>query len=369
MKGILRFLYQIGRVLLGVLGIAFIILFVSLSVRSLPSGNSTTYPSPNETLSPPEGQETAAIISPSSTKLPPETPIPVSNSSTFFNKAATFGTIIESGYSSYPSSYFIVNQWFADFDDRQITAFAGAIRNDPLSGGKELAKPWPSVLILEERDKEGNLLSNGSGEFRVPKNSGYLRIVNADKTRIFLISSDNTLYIFDLSSHRFVINEAKRQYSKQTGYGTIIETSNVPFPSDEFVFENYWWIDLKDQRMYIFSGSEREDQSIGVIVKLVTDLNRKFIEGLVYPISNGPTRIVDVIDEKVVVVTIGGLAIAFDVNTENFFNVTNGEIDGPLSNGLQSSPTPYQQIPIHDESITPTIAPTITPLPTPNPYP
>lgn len=368
MKGVLKYAYQIGQILLCILGIVALVLIISLSIRSLPSANASTYPIPKEVLPSQEILDTAVVNSPI-TKPPPETPIPVSNSSPFFNKAATFGTIIESGYSSYPSSYFIVNQWFADFSDRQITAFAGAIRNDPSLGGKALAKPWPSVLILEERDKDGNLLFNGGVEYKTPKNSGYLRIVDADKTSIFLVSNDNTPYIFDLSSHEFTIDEAKEQFSQQTNYGTIVEATNVPFPSEDFVFDNYWRFDLKDQRMYVFAGSERDDQSMGVIVKLVTSLDGKIIEGLVFPISNGPARIVDVIDEKVVIVTIGGLAIAFDVNSGNFYHVVNGKIGEPLSDGLSSSPTPYQQIPILDESITPTITPTITPLPTPNPYP
>lgn len=277
--------------------------------------------------------------------------------------------IIESGYSRYPSTYFIINQWFAEIDDRQIIAFAGAIRNDPSQAGKEIARPWPGVLILEVRNKDGKLLEKASGEFHTPKASGPLRIVNADATKIILVSGEDTALSFDLATHHFVEDELKTYTSRHVGNGTIVESSTVPYPSDLFNFENYWWTDLSDRRIYLFAGSERQNQSAGVVVKIITDLDGTLISGSTVPIPfpGGEARIVDLLDGKVVVVTLGGIAIAFDVDTGQFNEIVNG--DSTKSTGIQVTPTPYQQISMPEDSNTPTIAPTYTRLPTINPYP
>ena len=135
-------LSHFGKYVLWVIGVFLLIGILVILIKTTqqstihayhPPVIDTPYMKPGKTNVPDEGEPS----------IPPS-PIPVSVSEefTFFNRPTEEGTIIETSFSRLPSSYLVVNQWFAKFDDQKVIVYAGAQVNDPANGGKALPEPW-----------------------------------------------------------------------------------------------------------------------------------------------------------------------------------------------------------------------------------
>ena len=162
---------QFFRPILGMIGFIALILLLTYSINNLlPAGSVSSYPHPNDIPTP--SLEASLDFS---IDQGPATPVPIDDSP-FVKRDTSIGWIIESGYSSYPSQYIFTNQWFAHFDDKSYLVFSGSLRSDEELGGKEINRPWPSVIVVEVRNDKGELLSKESGEYRLHENHGMLRI-------------------------------------------------------------------------------------------------------------------------------------------------------------------------------------------------
>jgi len=136
----------------------------------------------------------------------------------------------------------------------------------------------------------------------------------------------------------------------------------------------FWELEEDNELIYVFAGSSIIDPNQGVLIKYLINTKENQNYGIVYftPVKDGPARIVDIVDGKVVITTISGVVYAFDVSTGRFFSLVNEEFL-PVDFGDQLAPIPFKEGDI-DILTNPTITTKITPLssatanPT-NPYP
>jgi hypothetical protein len=272
------------------------------------------------------------------------------NYSPFYRRATTFGTIIESGYSVQPSSFLIVNQWFAKYADKQIVAFAGAVISDPSQGGKSLEKPWPGIVILDIRDLKGIPLP-GSGRYLTPGNHGALRILSADQSKLHVISSKDTLYDFDLNSLTFTEITNRQGLTQTLTGGRLVESSQAPFSSSEYEFTNYWFTSVGKNRLSLYAGSLSQDRFTGVILKVVSDPTGREIESSLYqtPIT-GAARIVDARENQLILVTVSGVVLTFDIFTGEFTTI-DGQLNALPSKSANTTTTPPLAIVTFTENI------------------
>ena len=328
----------------------------------LPAGSSSSYPPPNELPTP------SLAASPDYSKdNGPATPIPVADSQ-FIKRDTGVGWLIESGYSRYPSQYIFTNQWFAQMDGQSYMVFAGSLRSDMELGGKALDRPWPSVIVVEVRNDKGELLSQKSGEYRLPDNHGMLRILDAGKESLSLVTEDGQVFSFDLGTRTF--HHSQEAFTKTVSQGLIKETGIVPYPSENYYFINYWSVENEDATVYIFSGCMKDDPFQGVVVKIIVDKENKIVESTVYftPVQDGSVRIIDMAHDNLILVSMNGVALAFNPITNQFFDFSERNFFFPFDAGKLIS-LPYIENHPFDSLGTETPAPTYTPLPTNNPYP
>ena len=368
---------QIVRAALGFVGLSLLIGAIVFSIKTLPKSTTMTYP-------PPE-METPSIIAnitntPDQLKpIPPSSSIPTlaSDEFSFYNRPAEAGTIIETGFSSLPSTYKIVNQWFTEFDSKKIFAYAGAQVNDPEKGGKALPKPWPSILIIEVITTDGELIPEESGKHETETDSGQLRIIDANHDEIHLVTREGKVFIFDLKSKTFSGPNSNSIISRQVGDGEIWETGKVPVSTNEYTIENYWYLDKGSEQIYVFAGFMNADPTQGVLIKHSINPEINQTTGSVYftPVKDGSNRIVDLIDGKLIIITSSGLEYGFSVLDGKLYNFDHTKIVFTLLDPeYLVEPIPFQENkfdPFTSPTITITHTISITPLPslTPLPYP
>lgn len=368
---------QIVRAALGVVGLPLLIGAIVLSIKTLPQSTTMAYP-------PPE-METPSIIAnitnnPDQSKpTPPSSSIPTlaSDEFSFYYRPAEVGTIIETGFSSLPSTYKVVNQWFAEFDNKNIFAYAGAQVNDPAKGGKALPKPWPSILIIEVITTDGELIPEESGKHVTETDSGQLRIIEANLDEIHLVTREGKVFIFDLKSKTFSVPKLSSIITRQLAKGTLWETGNAPISTNDYTFQNYWYYENDSEQIYVLAGVMNADPAQGVLVKYSIKPEINQTNGLVYftPLKDGSNRIVDLIDGKLIIITSSGLEYGFSVLDGKLYNFDHTKIVFTLLDPeYLVEPIPFQEDkfdPFASPTITITHTPSITPLPslTPLPYP
>lgn len=368
---------QIVRAALGVVGLPLLIGAIVLSIKTLPQSTTMAYP-------PPE-METPSIIAkitnnPDQSKPTPHSssiPTLASDEFSFYNRPAEVGTIIETGVSSLPSTYKVVNQWFAEFDNKKIFAYAGAQVNDPAKGGKALPKPWPSILIIEVITTDGEQIPDESGKYETETISGQLRIIDANHDEIYLVSREGIVFIFDLKSKTFSVPKLSSIITRQLAKGTIWETGNAPISTNDYTFQNYWCYENDSEQIYVLAGVMNADPAQGVLVKYSIKPEINQTNGLVYftPLKDGSNRIVDLIDGKLIIITSSGLEYGFSVLDGKLYNFDHTKlVFALLDPEYLVEPIPFQEVkfdPFASPTITITHTPSITPLPslTPLPYP
>jgi hypothetical protein len=80
-----------------------------------------------------------------------------------------------------------VNGWYGLWDGNEINLYAGALSNDPDQG---------VIVILMRYAPEGNLPT--------PTKHGAVRVVSEHNNRLTLVSTDGTIYYFDIPSLSYV---------------------------------------------------------------------------------------------------------------------------------------------------------------------
>jgi hypothetical protein len=354
---------QFFRMILGLIGFIGLILLLTFSTnKRLPAGTDLSHSALNNIAMP------SLEASPDySIDQEPATPIPVDDSP-FIKRDTRNGWITESGLSPYSSQYIFTNQWFAQIADQTYIAFAGSLRSDMTLGGKQLDRPWPSIIVLEVRNDKGEILSKVSSEYRLPANHGMLRILDAGKDSLFLVAEDGQLFSFDLETRTF--KHSQGVFTKPVSKGFVNETSMVPYPSEKYYFINYWSGYNEELTMYVYGGCMKDDPFQGVVVKIIKDKENNIIEstGYLTPVQDGCVRIVDMEQDNLIFVTLNGVALAFNPINNLFFDFSEGYFSSPFDKDQLIS-LPYDENPPLDTLGTATPAPTLTPLPTYNPYP
>lgn len=342
--------------------VVLILVMTFLFNNHLPTGSGSSYPLPNDRATPslkasPDYYEDQGLA----------TSGPVDDSP-FIKRNTSVGWITESGYSTYRSQYIFTNQWFAHIDDQSYMVFAGSLRGDMKLGMKGLDRPWPSVIIVEVRNDKGELLSKESEEYRLPDNHGMLRILDAGKDRLLLVTEDGQVFSFDIGTRTFY--HSQEAFTKTVSQGLVKETGIVPYPSENYYFINYWTDENNDTTVYVFGGCMKDDPFQGAVVKIIVDKENNIIESTVYltPIQDGCVRILDMTQDNLILVTMNGVALAFNPITNQFFDFSEGNFLSPFDASKLIS-LPYEENPPSDAMGTVTPAPTYTPLPMNNPYP
>jgi hypothetical protein len=149
-----------------------------------------------------------------------------------------------------------------------------------------------------------------------------------------------------------------------------LETGSVPFPSRDYEFTNYWVKDENGIQTYVLAGVKCGNPAQGVIVRFIYDPKEKHSEGQVFPstLEGEAAHIVDYADGKVILASPGGAVLAFEVDSGQFFGVSNGKYVPKQTN---IKPVTYATVSTSEGLACPTStpAPTNAPLPTHNPYP
>ena len=106
------------------------------------------------------------------------------------HQAAGDGTIVESGQAPFPGSlYTFENRWYQATGQGDLVVYAGAARDDPSQG------------LVAARLIGGK--AGPAAVYHTPMRSGAVRIVGAQSTRLSLLSSSGTRFVFDASSRTF----------------------------------------------------------------------------------------------------------------------------------------------------------------------
>ena len=247
---------QLVNLLFGAFGFIFVLSMLVLAIKTLPQSVEPGYPLPpekniEETSYPPPSVKTPNITQqykPPILTSTVSTPAPDQYSS--FTRPAEFGIIIETSFSPLRSSYLIVNQWFAEFDNKKVYVLAGTLVSDLTGRGGALPKPWPSVIVIETITTEGEYISEESGLYRTDDNNGWLRIIDANQHEIILVTNNGKKYYFDLKSKTFSAQKSDTPIIRKIGKGAIWETGKIPVFTNEYTFENYWLYEDGVEKMF-----------------------------------------------------------------------------------------------------------------------
>jgi hypothetical protein len=209
---------------------------------------------------------------------------------------------------------------------------------------------------------DGGYNQDESGNYVTVENNGPLRIVEASSDEIELVTRDGHRYIFDLNSRMFTPLKSEPPYVRHLDEGAIWETGNAPVITDEYTFWNFWLLEENNEQVYVFAGATNNDPSQGVLIKYSIKLNEDKRRGVVYftPINDGPTRIVDIVDGKLITVTLHGMEYAFDVENEQLFEFDHNKTEfSPINPIYQAQPIEFKESET-DTLVSPTISPTVT---------
>ena len=268
--------------------------------------------------------------------LPTNAPTIVAN---IPRRRAGAGTILETSLAAFPSYYSNRNQWFMEKGDKIIRVFAGAQRGD---GAKELDKPWPGLLIVVVSSMDNNnYFPSEGGAYQTPVRVGPVRIVDANGMQLTLVSDNGQVFVFDVSTRKFISQKPDFTYSRMAGAGQIVESGVPPVPLPEDVFTNQWYEDKEGIRITLLAGSEAKDDRQGVVAVVTTSQNQPeplSKETYPAPIRFGPLRVFDANGEKVTV-TAGDNIFVFDVSSRRFISWPNMPPD------LSILPTPNHLTP------------------------
>jgi hypothetical protein len=358
-KSLHQFINSISR-FMGLLLLVVVLVFVLNDLpKTMPA---SVYP-------PPEAFKPIVVLTQTETTdisklFPHSTPAPALGVSPFFDRPTEVGRIIESGYSLYPSYYIFINQWFGVINNKQIMIFAGALRGDSAAGGKALPEPWPGVLVIEESSIDAKIIPEEINNYKI-ENTGAFRILRVDNSEILLLAKNGSYYSFSITGRVFKKVAVDQPLVRNIDGGQIFEVNRVPFPSEEYSFENYLTFHEDRLQIYVFAGALAHESSQGVLVIYSNDPISNISEGVVYktPVKDGHARILDFITSKVVFTTLSGVVFAFDPSTGQFFTTMNGDFT-PISTDTTSKPVPYSTKPGIELEMRPAFAPTISPLPT-----
>jgi hypothetical protein len=326
----------------------------------------------------------------------PNTPTPINVESSIVRRKAENGTIVETGFSLFPSFYLIKNQWYSEQNGKGISVFAGAQRSEP-GGEKSFEEPLPGILIVEVIIGQKTLPDEG-GVYFTPEKVGPVRIVDAEGMKLTLVAKDGTVFIFDVATRQFIPSKSASPVSRVAGAGEIIESGSAPFPSDGYDIVNYWTESNPEIGVItVMAGAQSNDPKKGSLILLLSSLENKntIIEETIFqvPFTNNELRIAEADGEIITLVNEGGSTYKFDVSSRKFVSlppeITEDIEEIAIINRQvfpMSGPTSTRTFPViprktytktatltptrtRTPTRTPTPSPTITALPTSNPYP
>ena len=135
---------------------------------------------------------------------------------------------------------------------------------------------------------------------------------------------------------------------------------------------NYWVYKDAEKSILIYAGAEFQNPEQGVIVKFtIPSTSTEWPDGIVYltPLKGGPVRIIEAYDSKIILATAYGMAWAFQVDEELFYD--RWLIEEVASQNIELlEPVPYEIIATPELPYinpTPEEAPTSLPTFDPNP--
>ncbi len=303
----------------------------------------------------------------------PDTPKLIEYESSIFRRKAGNGTIVETGFSAFPSSYWIKNQWYSEQNGQQISVFAGAQRSD-LGGGQSLEKPLPGLLIVEVNEPGGKIFPDERGEYFTPQKVGPVRIVDAGGMKLTLVAENGTVFVFDVSTRQFLSTKTDTPVRRAAGAGEIIESGNTPLHVDGYDFVNYW-AETKPEVgvITVLAGAQSNEHQKGAMVILVSPFENKNIvveeAAYIMSIPGYPLRVAEADGEVLTLVTDGGSSYKFDVSLRRFI-FSPGEKTADITIiPIQKTYNLLTPSPVRTSTFTPTPRSSSTALPTSNPYP
>lgn len=262
-------------------------------------------------------------------------------------RPAGAGTIIEDGLAPYPASYFFENRWYAKIGQEIIIVYAGAQRSD---GVTPLEEPWPGIVVVDVSgsDEKG-------GAYFTPVKAGPVRISDVNGMQLTLVTDSGSVFLFDVTSRKFVSSGSPAIVNRAVGVGTLIESGISSFPKGHYVFKNQWSEEAKGMHITVFAGAENQVSDQGILVIDETAIgNPSAASGQqVYrtPVAFGPVWIATVDGEKLTLATRTGGKFIFDVASRQF-------TFSPEAPVAEPTPTPFPVLvaPIETGSVTPTPA-------------
>ncbi len=271
-------------------------------------------------------------------------------------RPAGIGTIIESSFAPFSAFYIFENQWQATIGNRVVTVYAGAQQQEE-GKARGLPKPWPSIIIVQVHSTDNSPVSpSEDGYYYLPVVEGLARIVDAEGSRLVVVTQAGTAFDFDLETRQFTARTGPVQRSASGG--TIIENGLVPFDTPGYSFENQWQRERGGQLITLLAGSQVingwETQPALFIAVTRPGQPLKLSDGVIYLLPQGRSiRIVGASGDRLVLAT----------DYEIVFDATSRQIVSPPGVALQT-PLPVTAAPM------PTAAPaTLPPEPTTPPTP
>ncbi|MCL5125395.1 MAG: hypothetical protein M1511_13045, partial [Deltaproteobacteria bacterium] len=210
---------------------------------------------------------------------------------------------------------------------RRYMVFAGSRRGEP-GGGRRLSEPLPGMIIVEVSQVNGEMLAGEGGQYQTEGATGPLRIVDADGSKIYLLSDTGKTFAFDLVERRFLPVEENLVLSRPSGGGEIIERRDAPFSVQGFQVENYW-IKNGEQTVIVLAGQLADGPKQAKLIVLVSapDDPKTIIEKAAYspqPVAS-TLRVVQVEGDQFTLLTNEGLIYMFDISTRMFVFAPHGE--------------------------------------------
>jgi hypothetical protein len=126
---------------------------------------------------------------------PNRTPI-----SPFTRTVAGSGTIVDTQLAPFSQAMFRVeNIWHTTISDTIIIVYAGGLHSDSL--GKTLPTPWQGMVRVEVRTPGTPITTT---DYATPLKNGAVHIVDAQGTRLALLSEGGQAFYFDVSTRQYV---------------------------------------------------------------------------------------------------------------------------------------------------------------------
>lgn len=292
----------------------------------------------------------------------------------FYRHVAGNGEIIESGSSDLPSSYLIVNQWITKDGDKTVGIFAGAQQLDLANGGKEINPPLPGVVIVEVESNKNERLMDEGGVYFTPLIDGPVRIIDANNTSLFLVSSGGNIFAFDWKDRKYTEIPTQFSISKKAGNGSLVEDSkNIGMGKGVFRkynISNYWY--QTDNKLSVFAGSEVDNTNQGVlIITPFAPNSASYKKATIYrtPFADGAVRIISVDNNNITLVSTNGLVFIFDTSNRGFVQVPPGSRDIMETFEITPESSPQDIYPTDTPRPTPSALPTSLPTSDLFPYP